>query len=111
MRGAHRLPCRAYLDQRVFLLDQGSFGKASSADAHSIYMDDNRYVWVMDRTASKMVKYDVRLKPDTTSVLKPLLETAGGVESVDSDSSLRVSVAPPHTYGVAGSRRTERDIG
>ena len=41
-------------------------------------MDDNRYVWVMDRTASKMVKYDVRLKPDTTSVLKPLLETAGG---------------------------------
>jgi hypothetical protein len=76
MRGAHRLPCRAYQDQRVFL-DQGSFGKAGSADAHSIYMDDNRYVWVMDRTASKMVKYDVRLKPDTTSVLKPLLQTAG----------------------------------
>jgi hypothetical protein len=67
MRGAHRLPCRAYPDQRVFL-DQGSFGKAGSAEA-------------------------------------------GGVESVDSDSSLRVSVAPPHTYGVAGSRRTERDIG
>jgi hypothetical protein len=63
MRGAHRLPCRAYPDQRVFL-DQGSFGKAGSADAHSIYMDDNRYVWVMDRTASKMVKYEVRLKPE-----------------------------------------------
>jgi hypothetical protein len=107
----HTVSRAAPTQTSAYSFDQGSFGKAGSADAHSIYMDDNRYVWVMDRTASKMVKYDVRLKPDTTSVLKPLLETAGGVESVDSDSSLRVSVAPPHTYGAAGSRRTERDIG
>ena len=40
-------------------------------------MDDNRYVWMMDRTASQMVKYDVRLKPDTAPVLKTLVQTAG----------------------------------
>ena len=46
-------------DENGTFLDMWSFGVAGTADGHSIYMDGDNYLWLMDRTASKMVKYDL----------------------------------------------------
>lgn len=40
-------------------LDQFSYGKAPTSDAHTIYMAGDRHLWVIDRTSGRMVKYDL----------------------------------------------------
>lgn len=40
-------------------LDQFSYGKAPTSDAHTIYMAGDRNLWVVDRTSGRLAKYDL----------------------------------------------------
>ena len=46
-------------DENGMFLDQWAYGKAGTSDAHSILMGGDRNLWVIDRTSSRMVKYDL----------------------------------------------------
>ena len=46
-------------DDNGTFLDQWSYGVAGTSEAHSILMGGDRALWVVDRTSSKMVKYDL----------------------------------------------------
>ena len=50
-------------DEDGMFLDQWSYGVAGTSDAHSILMSGDRTFWVIDRTSSKMVQYDLEGAP------------------------------------------------
>lgn len=46
-------------DENGTFLDQWSYGKQGTSDAHSILMSGDRTLWVIDRTSSRMVQFDL----------------------------------------------------